>query len=651
MNAKAIPTSRRLALDAGSLAAGLLAALFAMGSQASGVEVVAHRYLPDPSGALDTATVAANPAQFQPLPAWWQRDVPGGVRWERLDLRWHNVEVTPATEPVIHVRTLVGNHLSVFYGPSDPACGHTPPSTIDDKTTPLNIARWATVPLCPGAQAVYARFNTTRDTAPLIRVQTRAEAAKLDYSSTANAYGVALLILFSVILGLAGTWRSRDAFWAGLLTRTLLVTPYFAQHGAAPDHAPAEPLIRWVSVVPPDVLLALLTLGHSIFLLGFLWPHTKPGWLRHALRGLCVGAIASVLLAVAAPYPFGMLLSLALTLLSAPVALGVVWRGFAEPEEELPRSLRRWQLLSTLSVVLLGFISTALVYHAGYWRPLQFTVALFYLSVAVWVALRATIRRTLAASALFKAQLSRQRADDHAREQEERRLETRDLMLMLTHEIRTPLAVLRLSVDAVGKSEQARRRVHEAILEMDRLIERCLETARLDTETPDDAVGGWVARQALRETAARSRSPERVQIHVADGADLPRSRPVVINAIVSILVDNALRYGAPTTAVMVDGLPAFTPPEGHGPATTTARPVPLRTAPGVAIVISNTIGPAGPPDPARVFQKYYRGPGAHRQSGAGLGLYLASRLVDRLGGTLAHDSTAQLTRFTLWIPR
>lgn len=646
-------------------AAGWLALLAAVSSGAAvptpaghalarnepGVQVISHRYLLDPTGTLETAAVAAAPERFQPLPAWWQRDPPGIVRWEQLVLRWQEASGTTSADAVLHLRTMLGNDFRISYAPNDPHCGNSPPQFVNEQTTPLSVTRWATVPLCAGAQAVYLRFNTTRDAAPLNQVETRAAAARLDFTSTANTYGVAFIFLLSFIFGLVGTWRGRDLLWPSLLLRTLLVTPYFAWHGAAPANAPSEPLIRWVSAAPPDLLLVLVTLGQSVFLLGFLWSQTKSAGTRQALLGLCGASLAAVVLAVVAPYPIGVRLALTLTFLSGPVALAVAWRGASPPEPNLPLSLRRSQQLATWAVVLLSSFSMVLVYHSGYWRLLQFSVVLFHLSLAVWVTLRAASRRTLAAAALFAEQLSRQRADERAREQEERRLETRDLMLMLTHEIRTPLAVLRLSVDAAGKSEQARRRVHEAIGEMDRLIERCLETARLEIETPDDAVDKWVARQALREIAGRSRSPERVQLHVADGTDLPRSRPVVINAIVAILADNALRYGAPTSLVTVDALPAFPSPLAHGPAPLAASSAPLATSPGVAIVVSNAVGPLGPPDPVRVFQKYYRGPGAHRHSGAGLGLYLASRLVDRLGGTLTHASTAEHTRFTLWIPR
>ena len=614
------------------LAAGARATPLPSGS-APVAEVVNHRYLLDPSGMLDTAVLAASPERWRALPAWWHRDPPGVIRWERLDLRWQGANRTDGGiegNPVLHLRTVVGNDIAVSYAPTDPHCGRVPTQILTEHSGLMNLARWVTVPLCVGAEAVYLRFTTTRDVGPLNQVRSRAEVSRLDFSSTANAYLVGLFTLLSLVFGAIGTGRTRDLFWVALLFRTLLVSPYFAQHGAAPPDTPSEPIIRGLSTVPPDWLLAALTLGHNGFLLGLLWPKAKTGWPRKALLALCATALAGVVLAVAAPYPFGVQLSLATTLLAGPIALLVLGSGSAAPDAALPAALHRQQTLTTAVVVVLGSISTVLVFHPGYWRPLQFTVGLFHLSLAAWVALRATARRNLAVKALFAEQISRQRAEDRAREQEERRLETRDLMLMLTHEIRTPLAVLQLSVEAAATSAQAHRRVHEAIAEMDRLIERCMETARLDTETAADAAGHWSAEVALEEIRARSRAPERVQLAIGEGTDLPLTHPVVINAIVAILVDNALRYGA-------------------------TAPVDLCTVQAgsteIKIDVSNVIGPLGAPDPARLFQKYYRGPGAHRQSGAGLGLYLASRLADRLGGRLIHESTVERTRFTLWIPR
>ena len=71
---------------------------------------------------------------------------------------------------------------------------------------------------------------------------------------------------------------------------------------------------------------------------------------------------------------------------------------------------------------------------------------------------------------------------------------------------------------------------------------------------------------------------------------------------------------------------------------------------GLPLQIETPGGAAGVPNPDHIFEKYYRAPGAPRQSGSGLGHYIVKALVERLGGSIACRSHAGLVIFTLWLP-
>ena len=50
----------------------------------------------------------------------------------------------------------------------------------------------------------------------------------------------------------------------------------------------------------------------------------------------------------------------------------------------------------------------------------------------------------------------------------------------------------------------------------------------------------------------------------------------------------------------------------------------------IEFAVHNEQGPSGAPDPARVFERYYRAPSATQVSGTGLGLWLSQNLARQM---------------------
>jgi signal transduction histidine kinase len=103
--------------------------------------------------------------------------------------------------------------------------------------------------------------------------------------------------------------------------------------------------------------------------------------------------------------------------------------------------------------------------------------------------------------------------------------------------------------------------------------------------------------------------------------------------IVGNLMDNALKYRASDSVIAV------------------SASVQIRGAlAGLHLSVSNVAGDAGIPDAEHVFKKYWRGPGATRSAGSGLGLYLSSMIANRLGGELRYQPENSTVMFELWLP-
>jgi signal transduction histidine kinase len=107
--------------------------------------------------------------------------------------------------------------------------------------------------------------------------------------------------------------------------------------------------------------------------------------------------------------------------------------------------------------------------------------------------------------------------------------------------------------------------------------------------------------------------------------DAERLRDVLNN-----LVSNALKYSTPLSPIIIS-----TQRDGDQVK--------------VSVTNSGSSIPAG--DEERIFTKFYRGQG-HHQSGYGLGLYLAHRLVEQHGGRIWVESSSvdEVTTFYFTLP-
>jgi len=159
------------------------------------------------------------------------------------------------------------------------------------------------------------------------------------------------------------------------------------------------------------------------------------------------------------------------------------------------------------------------------------------------------------------------------------------------------------------------RRASRAPVDLSAIVRDCLELARTRHHLPDDAL-------TYRESIASGAAP-RV---LGDEDEL--------KAVVSNLVDNAIKYSGPLVQVAVE----LDQPE--------AAQAALRVRDrGVGI-------PAG--ERKRIFKRFYRSPGADaiRVKGAGLGLFIVRSVIKRHGGKVFAESegAGRGSTFTVLLP-
>lgn len=183
---------------------------------------------------------------------------------------------------------------------------------------------------------------------------------------------------------------------------------------------------------------------------------------------------------------------------------------------------------------------------------------------------------------------------------------------MIIHELRNPLSVVRLLTD---KSSQKGQSVHEAVMDMAKVIERVELSEKLSggelviEPVPVDVM--QVIRKLLADRQARDRwALNGRHSHVVE-VDQHLFKGIMTN-----LFDNAEKYSSKGSLLSVN----VRQTDGRQPQ--------------LLLEVSNKVSEVNLPDPRRIFERYYRSKGAHRTPGSGLGLFLVRGWVETMGGQI-----------------
>jgi signal transduction histidine kinase len=237
------------------------------------------------------------------------------------------------------------------------------------------------------------------------------------------------------------------------------------------------------------------------------------------------------------------------------------------------------------------------------------------------------------AKALLKIESNRAMAlkseADHERQQRE---EQSMLMNMLSHEIKTPLSVLKLVVDEKVSGSELEGHANRAVNNIDFIIERCLQLGKIDAKSMQIHKNVFRLDEFAHNLIWEFKTESRTFIACHQNPIVHTDQDI-LRIIVSNLLENAVKYSPRESKIYFE--------------TSTQE---VNGRPGVQIQLSNDVGSMGAPDPEQVFKKYYRNTSATKISGSGLGLYLVYELVQLLGGVISYQPQPQKVIFKLWIP-
>ncbi|MGH2954655.1 MAG: HAMP domain-containing sensor histidine kinase [Solirubrobacterales bacterium] len=236
-------------------------------------------------------------------------------------------------------------------------------------------------------------------------------------------------------------------------------------------------------------------------------------------------------------------------------------------------------------------------------------------------------------AARLGASLERERAIEAQR---------RDLIVAVSHDLRTPLADLRAMTEAIADRvvddpDTIRRysaRIADSVDSLAAMVDDLFEFVQLDAGAIEAERERARVEQVVRSavSACDAQASEKglmVRTELGDAGDLacsPRLTRVVHN-----LLQNAIR---------------------HTPADGTVLVAARRDENGLELAVEDSGEGIDPAHAERVFEPFWRGDAARSGEGSGLGLALAKRIVDALGGRITVESEpARGSRFAVLLPR
>ena len=478
-------------------------------------------------------------------------------------------------------------------------------------------------------QVFYIRLQTTTTSLVSLREwlpETFAEENLKEYLWLGIFFGVMTTIF--IINFLNWIWTGESLFRFYVIYVGMLTLYFVAVDGLAAQYIfPLQPywVDKWISM---GTLLSAACAAPFFSRILAIDPANAHRW-RWLYRVLLLSPI------VLLPAPFFdyyiEAAQVTVLLLSLALILGVARSCFILSKR---KTLSTTFILLGHVIGLVGVLSAALtalgVLPGNFWLIYGYQVGILLEALAFSMAISVRIKEASdeRQEALERVNVAEQRAESErlARNEQSR------FMAMLTHELKTPMSVIRVALSSAGLGQDSVRHAEQAIYDMNNVIDRCVQVDSLEQRRSFLRVERFDVTQFINDLSFATGQSHRIALHAEAPAYIENDRQYVGIAMANLL-DNAIKYAESDSDIAI-----FV-----GENTMESRA-------GILVRIENRPGTAGMPAADQVFRKYYRSAGAHAKTGSGLGLYLVQSMSDFVGAKIRYLPSEQLVRFDLWLP-
>jgi len=219
------------------------------------------------------------------------------------------------------------------------------------------------------------------------------------------------------------------------------------------------------------------------------------------------------------------------------------------------------------------------------------------------------------------------------------------LLADASHELKTPLAMMRLELEGLDSPSdegvpelgaEGVARLTDKVLRMERLVTSMLDLSALEiggTKTDEAVALSEILESLIDDYRVVSHATDiRLESHLSAHL-MVRGDAQMLRRAFSNILDNAIKYNLPGGRVTVVGKPS---------------------ANGVSVVVTNTGPGVGSMEIPKLFDPFYRVERSRSplHGGAGLGLAIVKRIVELHDGTVTFESQpGSSTEVTVNLPR
>ena len=208
-------------------------------------------------------------------------------------------------------------------------------------------------------------------------------------------------------------------------------------------------------------------------------------------------------------------------------------------------------------------------------------------------------------------------------------------MGMLVHEIKTPLSIIQIASISLGRrfttaSNESMRIAHidKAVNDINDILNKCVQVSDIENNTVFVDKSQVSVDELVSELQALFKSGQ-IEWKLLPSLQVYTDY-ILLRTILSNLLSNALKYADSQKPIV------FRCDESND-----------EDALRVKFEVSNSLGSAGAPDPAQVFERYYRGSRTGGQPGTGLGLWLSQQIAKVIGTDIHMELEKNLIHFHL----